>query len=178
MNRNFNINEILESIDEIVTNNKNKKFSNKNINITDNPETEKIISDAEKTLKSKLKETPLILEKEFVENEDHQNRDFTKNIIEVENNLKKLKNKYVYENKLLKSKNLKQEEKLKDLNTLLKNFKEKDMYSDLYNKIKLYQEDNATLRKKIFNLVKTETNLRLQLSDIRLNKQVDKKNKE
>ena len=103
MNRNFNINEILESIDEIVTNNKNKKFSNKNINITDNPETEKIISDAEKTLKPKLNETPLILEKEFVENEDHENHDFTKNIIEVENNLKKLKNKYVYENKLLKS---------------------------------------------------------------------------
>ena len=91
MNRNFSINEILESIDEIVTNNKNKKFSNKNINITDNPETEKIISDAEKTLKSKLKETPLILEKEFVENEDHQNRDFTKNIIEVEKNFNDLR---------------------------------------------------------------------------------------
>jgi hypothetical protein len=178
MNRNFNINEILESIDEIVTNNKNKKFRNKNINIADNPEAEKIISDAEKTLKPKLKETPLILEKEFVENEDHENRDFTKNIIEVENNLKKLKNSYTYENKLLKSKNLKQEEELRDLNTLLKNFKEKDMYSDLYNKIELYQKDNAALRKKIFNLIKAETKLRLELSNISLNKQVDKKNNE
>ena len=78
----------------------------------------------------------------------------------------------------MKSKNLKQEEELRDLNTLLKNFKEKDMYSDLYNKIKLYQQDNAILRKKIFNLIKTETNLRLRLSDIGTNKQVDKQNNE
>ena len=49
------------------------------------------------------------------------------------------------------------------------------MYSDLYNKIKLYQEDNAILRKKIFNLLETETNLRLQLSEMALSKQVDEK---
>ena len=61
------------------------------------------------------------------------------------------------------------------MNALLNNFKEKDMYSDLYNKIKLYQEDNAILRKKIFNLLETETNLRLQLSEMALSKQVDEK---
>ena len=67
-----------------------------------------------------------------------------------------------------------QQIEIKDLNTLLDNFKEKDMYSDLYNKIKLYQEDNAILRKKIFKLLETETNLRLQLSKVTLRNQIGK----
>ena len=97
------------------------------------------------------------------------------NVVGVENSLKEMENKYAYENELLENKNIKQEEAIKDLNALLNNFKEKDMYSDLYNKIKLYQEDNAALRKKIFTLLETETNLRLQLSEMALNKQVDEK---
>ena len=41
-------------------------------------------------------------------------------------------------------------------------------------KIKLYQVDNAILRKKIFKLLETETNLRLQLSEVTLRNQIDK----
>ena len=173
MNKNFNINEILESIDVIIADNKNKKISKK-IDISNNPKTEKIISDAEKSLDLKVKEVPLVLKKEFIETKEKENHNLTKNIIEVENNLEELKNNYAIENQILKTKNLEYEEEIKDLSTLLDNFKEKDMYSDLYNKIKLYQEDNAILRKKIFKLLETETNLRLQLSEVTLRNQIDK----
>ena len=173
MNKNFNINEILESIDVIIADNKNKKISKK-IDISNNPKTEKIISDAEKSLDLKVKEVPLVLKKEFLETKEKENHNLTENIIEVENNLEELKNNYALENQILKTKNLEYEEEIKDLNTLLDNFKEKDMYSDLYNKIKLYQVDNAILRKKIFKLLETETNLRLQLSEVTLRNQIDK----
>ena len=173
MNKNFNINEILESIDVIIADNKNKKISKK-IDISNNPKTEKIISDAEKSLDLKVKEVPLVLKKEFLETKEKENHNLTENIIEVENNLEELKNNYALENQILKTKNLEYEEEIKDLNTLLDNFKEKDMYSDLYNKIKLYQVDNAILRKKIFKLLETETNLRLQLSKVTLRNQIDK----
>ena len=109
-----------------------------------------------------------------VETKEKENHNLTENIIEVENNLEELKNNYALENQILKTKNLEYEEEIKDLNTLLDNFKEKDMYSDLYNKIKLYQVDNAILRKKIFKLLETETNLRLQLSEVTLRDQIDK----
>ena len=173
MNKNFNINEILESIDVIIADNKNKKISKK-IDISNNPKTEKIISDAEKSLDLKVKEVPLVLKKEFIETKEKENHNLTENIIEVENNLEELKNNYALENQILKTKNLEYEEEIKDLNTLLDNFKEKDMYSDLYNKIKLYQVDNAILRKKIFKLLETETNLRLQLSEVTLRNQIGK----
>ena len=173
MNKNFNINEILESIDVIIDDNKNKKISKK-IDISNNPKTEKIISDAEKSLDLKVKEVPLVLKKEFIKTKEKENHNLTENIIEVENNLEELKNNYALENQILKTKNLEYEEEIKDLNTLLDNFKEKDMYSDLYNKIKLYQVDNAILRKKIFKLLETETNLRLQLSEVTLRNQIDK----
>ena len=173
MNKNFNINEILESIDVIIADNKNKKISKK-IDISNNPKTEKIISDAEKSLDLKVKEVPLVLKKEFIKTKEKENHNLTENIIEVENNLEELKNNYALENQILKTKNLEYEEEIKDLNTLLDNFKEKDMYSDLYNKIKLYQEDNAILRKKIFKLLETETNLRLQLSKVTLRNQIGK----
>ena len=173
MNKNFNINEILESIDVIIDDNKNKKISKK-IDISNNPKTEKIISDAEKSLDLKVKEVPMVLKKEFIETKEIENHNLTENIVEVENNLEELKNNYTLENQILKTKNLEYEEEIKDLSTLLDNFKEKDMYSDLYNKIKLYQEDNAVLRKKIFKLLETETNLRLQLSEVTLRNQIDK----
>ena len=173
MNKNFNINEILESIDVIIADNKNKKISKK-IDISNNPKTEKIISDAEKSLDLKVKEVPLVLKKEFIKTKEKENHNLTENIIEVENNLEELKNNYALENQILKTKNLEYEEEIKDLNTLLDNFKEKDMYSDLYNKIKLYQVDNAILRKKIFKLLETETNLRLQLSEVTLRNQIGK----
>ena len=65
MGKNFNIGQILESVDVIVTGNsytkqnKNKiinrykSFINKKINMADNPETEKIINDAENSLDKK-----------------------------------------------------------------------------------------------------------------------------
>ena len=195
MRNNFNIAEILKSVDVIVSDNryeaydKNKiinrykRFANKNINMSDNPKTEKIIIDAEESLKNKDSENnsekiersplilntvtssnldlsePLILEKEFIEEERNlEDYDLTESVID--------------ENELLKSENIKQEEIIKDLNILLYNFKKQKVYSGLYNKIKLYQEDNASLRKKIFNLSEAETHLRLRLSELTLDKQV------
>ena len=64
MNKKFNIAEILESVDSIINENKStphikktmleklKEFNNKKINMNDNPETEKIINDAEKSLEN------------------------------------------------------------------------------------------------------------------------------
>ena len=173
MEKSFNIDEILKSVNEIAADNKRKSNTYKKIIISNNPKTEKIISDAEKSLNQNVEQTPLVLKEEFFTNKIIEDENLTENITEVENNLKKLENNYTYKNKLLEEKNIKQEEVIKDLNGLLNNFKEKDMYSDLYNKIKLYQEDNAILRKKIFNLLETETNLRLQLSEMALSKQVD-----
>jgi hypothetical protein len=174
MKRNFNIDEILKSVDEIADDNMHKVIGHKKISTSNNPKAEKIISDAEKTLQ-KVTQTLLVLKEEFIENEILEEKILSENVVGVENSLKEMENKYAYENELLENKNIKQEEAIKDLNALLNNFKEKDMYSDLYNKIKLYQEDNAVLRKKIFTLLETETNLRSQLSEMALNKQVDEK---
>ena len=209
MKRSFNIAEILESVDVIVSDNifkaydKNKiingykKFNNKNIDMSDNKETEKIIVDAEESLKDKALENknkidqnplilntvaspnldllePLILEKEFLENEKNlEDLNLGENIIDEENNEKELENNYIYQNDLLKSENIKQQEVIKDLNILLYDFKKQKRYSDLYNKIKLYQEDNTILRKKIFNLSEIETRLRLQLSEVTVDKNID-----
>ena len=229
MKTNFNVAEILKSVDVIVADNKYeaynknkiinkyKRFGNRNIDMSDNPESEKIIFDAEKSLEQKAERDliqkenlelarkreirnlennsdiikpnplvlntttsfnadlskPLILEKEYIEVEKNlEDYDLTENILE-EDNQKELENNYIHKNELLKSENIKQEEVIKDLNTLLYNFKKQRVYSDLYKKIKLYQEDNAILRKKIFALTKTETHLRLQLSELTLNKQVN-----
>ena len=69
MKSNFNVDEILKSIDDIVDDNKHKN-PEKIIDISVNPITEKIIIDAEETLSSSsnfnlLK--PLILKEEFSE---------------------------------------------------------------------------------------------------------------
>ena len=133
MNRNFNIAEILKSVDVIVSDNRYEGYD-KNINMSGNPKTEKIIIDAEESLKNKDSENysdkieqsplilntvtssnlnlsePLILEKEFKEEEKNlEDYDLTESIID--------------ENELLKSENIKQEEIIKDLNILLYNFK-------------------------------------------------------
>ena len=213
MTRNFNITEILESIDILVddnldkNNNKNKIISNyKELTNTDidmavNPKTEKIIIDAEKSLKYKVSETnynkakqsalilnskpsanldllePLVLEKYFVEEENSfADEDLEEIIIDEENNIKELENNYIYESKILKSENIKQQEKIKDLNILLDDFNKQKRYSDLNDKIKLYQEDNTTLRKKLFKLYELETHLRLQLSELKMDKQIDENN--
>ena len=65
MSRKFNVAEILESVDSIVSDNsypthdnkkiidRYKKFLNNNTDMTKNPENEKIISDAEKSIINK-----------------------------------------------------------------------------------------------------------------------------
>ena len=136
MKRNFNIDEILKSVDEIADDNMHKVIGHKKISTFNNPKAEKIISDAEKTLQ-KVTQTLLVLKEEFIENEILEEKILSENVVGVENSLKEMENKYAYENELLENKNIKQEEAIKDLNALLNNFKEKDMYSDLYNKIKL-----------------------------------------
>jgi hypothetical protein len=200
MKRNFNISEILTSVDVIVATNKNKS-NNKNkindeykeldktiIDMSDNPITEKIIMDAERYLKNKIlenssdkiKQKPLalntlissnidlskrlILNEEYAEEKKIEDYDLIEEDIEEGNNLKELENNYISENKLLKSENTKQGEIIKDLNILLNNFKKKKVYSGLYNKIKLYQEDNAVLRKKILDQSDAERRLKLQLA--------------
>ena len=190
MKRNFNIDEILTSVDVIVTNNKNKphnknkvisrykRFDNKNIGISDNLVTEKIIIDAEKSLKNnsnKIKQKPLILNKEYIEKKKIlEDNNLIEDFIEEGNDLKELENNYIYKNELLKSENTRQEEIVKDLSVLLDNFKKQKIYSGLYEKIKLYQEDNAMLRKKILNLSNLEKNLRLQLAVLTQNKNINK----
>ena len=77
---------------------------------------------------------------------------------------------------MLKSENIKQQEKIKDLNILLDDFNKQKRYSDLNDKINLYQEDNTTLRKKLFKLNELETRLRLQLAELKMDKQIDENN--
>jgi hypothetical protein len=190
MNRNYNIAEILESVDVLTADNiykvydKNKiiyrykKFNNKNIDMSDNPKTEKIIIDAEQSLKNKdmkyntdkSKQSPLILNTVASSNLDlSEPLILEKEFIEDEKNLedyKELENNYNNEIKLLQSENIKQQEIIKDLNILLYDFKKQKRYSDLDDKIKLYQKDNNALRKKMFDFSATETNLRLQLSKL------------
>jgi predicted nucleic acid-binding Zn-ribbon protein len=48
----------------------------------------------------------------------------------------------------------------------LDKFKNQERYSDLDKTIKLYQRDNAILRKKIFKLEDIETALRLKMTDV------------
>ena len=98
--------------------------------------------------------------------------------IEDGNNLEELENNYIYINENLKSKNIEQDEKIKDLNILLEKFLSKEKYVDLDKSLKLYQEDNAALRQKISHLSNNETALRLQLSDLKLSEKIEKdKNK-
>ena len=125
MKRDFNMTEILESIDILVdgnldkANDKNKiisnykEFTNTNIDMSVNSKTEKIIIDAEKSLKYRVSETnnkktkrstlilngkpssnldlsePLILEKYFIEEENSLvDEDLEEIIIDEENNIK------------------------------------------------------------------------------------------
>ena len=174
MTKNLNISEILESVDVIVSKSKDKVYKKK-IDMSDNPITEKIIMDAEQSLKNKTIKysklnlsDPLILENEF---EEKENNIEDLNFVKINNNLEK---SYINEIKKLKSENIKQDEIIKDLNILIQNFKKQKKYSDLYNKIKLYQDDNAELRKKIFNLKEIEDRLRKQVIELRLDKKVSK----
>ena len=243
MRRNFNIAQILESVDIMISDNvhkahdknkisnRHKRFINKNISMPINPKTEKIITDAEKSIQQSdfktdsiekiddqnygsvgpdkfeidsIKKTdiknkeeinfseadsvqtlapdnrldPLILNNELIEEEEEFkeddkliNRENNLRKLEEENNLESLENNFVYINNKLKTENIKIEEKIKDQNILLDKFLSKERYTDLDKKIKLYQEDNAALRKKILKLSDHETALRLQLSDLSLDHQ-------
>lgn len=130
-----------------------------------NLETEKIIFDAEES----MHDTPLILKNEeiLVLKNEIKDEDIIK-----ENNFNE-KN-YIHENEKLKYEQLKYQETIKDLIILLDDFKSKKRYSDLDSKIKLYQDDNTALRKKIFNLSEQENRLRVELAESRLNNQLDK----
>ena len=218
MNKKFNIAEILESVDSIINENKStpnikkttleklKEFNNKKINMNDNPETEKIINDAEKSLEdqnlssknqdthetdikrkmekvnieresvlTEMKSTDeldtLILDNDFVEEDSNESVENNLEVLEEENNLKDLENNLVYINKKLKKENIKKEEKIKDQTILLEKFSSQKRYFDLDKKIKLYQDDNAVLRKKILQLSNMESTLRLQISSLSLDKQ-------
>jgi hypothetical protein len=191
MNRNFNIVEILESVDSIVSDNRHtkynkkriidryRKFTDKKIDMKFFKDTEKIILAAEKSLKDNKANKPdnkIILEN--VVKEDSQGSNYEKPLI-LNNEYIENKSESLLEEKnvILESENLKQKEAIKDLNILLDSFREKKRYSELDEKIKLYQDDNALLRKKIFEISDKEASLRLQLSDKDQNESIDKKNK-
>ena len=89
-----------------------------------------------------------------------------------------MESNFVYINEKLKNENIKKEEKIKDQTVLLDTFLNKKKHSDLYKNIKLYQEDNALLRKKILQLSDNETSLRLQISNLDLDKQIKEKKEE
>ena len=189
MNRNFNIVEILGSVDSIVSDNRHtkynkkriidryRKFTDKKIEMKFFKDTEKIILAAEKSLKdnkvikpdnkiilenlleedtpSSNPEMPLILNNEYIEND-------SESLLEEKN-------------EILKSESLNQKETIKDLNILLESFRGQKRYSELDEKIKLYQDDNAILRKKILHLSDQETSLRLQLVNNNASQTLEKK---
>ena len=154
----------------------------------DDPVTEKIIRDAEESqnnLKNENKISEINNEKVLILKDEFTAADISEEInpneetyIDEENDLIELENNYIYLNENLKSKNIKQEEKIKDLNILVDKFLSQEKYVDLNKSLKLYQEDNAALRQKIFQLSNKETGLRLQLSDLKLSETIEKdKNK-
>ena len=175
--------------------NKNSQFDNKAIDMKFNRDAEKIIIEAEKSqdnkkINNKPAETlilnnqkkdhafkkPLILKHQ--KDEDIFNLEgnalssnFDKplilfNEIKEENNIQESESNLAYEIKRLKNKSTQQDEQVKDLNILLGKFKNKERYSDLDKVIKLYQKDNAVLRKKILRLEDVETSLRLELTEV------------
>jgi len=224
MDKKFNITEILESVGSINHDNSHNSDTKKKIDIKSNPETEKIINDAEKSIEdfeidinNKMEKVnpaqtlnvknksgtlivgngsdTLILDNEFVEGKNNdlvennlkeleleeENNELVENNpeeLEEENNLKDLESNFVYINEKLKNENIKKEEKIKDQTVLLDTFLNKKKHSDLYKNIKLYQEDNALLRKKILQLSDNETSLRLQISNLDLDKQIKEKKEE
>tara|TARA_B110000263_G_C15176374_1_gene449404 strand:- start:111 stop:740 length:630 start_codon:yes stop_codon:yes gene_type:complete len=199
VNKTFDIDEILVSVDSLVGNkeynNYNKKkivenheqFNNQKIDMTFNRDTEKIIVDAEKVqgeeiINNKYPE-PLVLNNSKDEEKfeirknnlipnseiplillDEYNDEILENI--KENSLVELKSDLLNEIRNLKNNNTEQNEIIKDLNILLDKFKNQERYSDLDKTIKLYQRDNAILRKKIFKLEDIETALRLKMTDV------------
>ena len=225
MNKNFDVEGILEAVDLLVSDNKYsqhvknnirrnyKRYTNKNLKMkedkfeidsielvkpdekkSDTPEpklfddsvTEKIILDAEDTLNNlkdenklseKNHEEVLVLKDELVVDDIiKENNPNEETSIDEENNLEELENNYIYINENLKSKNIQQDEKIKDLNILVDKFSSKERYADLDKNLKLYQEDNAALRQKIFQLSNKETALRLQLADLTLTEKIVKDN--
>ena len=129
-------------------------------------------SNADRNALSRNFEKPLILLNEFKED----NMGVTEgNNLEDENNIQELDSNLGYEIKRLKNSNTEQDEKIKDLNILLNRFKSKERYSDLDKAIKLYQTDNAVLRKKILRHEDTETDLRLKLVEIHQDKSIKNK---
>ena len=195
-----------------------KKLNKKKIVMKNNPETEKIIKDAEKSFKDKdtyvidikskmekvnaekelilknmklqnekksknnvtrsSKSDILILDNEFIEDKNNEPVENNLEELEEENNLKDLESNFIYVNEKLKSENIKLEEKIKDQTGLLDKFLSQQRYSDLDKKIRLYQEDNAILRKKIFELSNKEAALRLKLSNQNLDQQIKVQNNE
>ena len=150
--------------------------------------TEKIILDAEGSLNNlkdenklseKNHEEVLVLKDEFVVDDIiKSNNPNEETSIDEENDLEELENNYIYINENLKSKSIEQNEKIKDLNILVDKFLSEERYADLNKNLKLYQEDNAALRQKIFQLSDKESALRLQLADLKLSETIAKdKNK-
>ena len=172
--------------------NNNKEFANKKIDMKFNRDAEKIIIEAEKAHDDKKigkkPLEPLILNNtkdEVASNVDRNalSLNFEKPLIllnefkegnigaaerkklEDENNTEELDSNPAYEIKSLKNSNTQQDEEIKDLNILLNKFRSQERYSDLDKVIKLYQKDNAVLRKKILRLEDVETSLKLQLTE-------------
>ena len=202
MNKKFNVAEILLSVDEINSDKKysayvklksksnNNRIVKKDIKMEDdkfgsdekvdvlagqqsfNLETEKIIFDAEESMQSlKEKKSTLVLKNEdiLILRDEVKGED-----VNNESNFKELESNYIYENELLKNEKVKQQETIKDLIILLDDFKSKKRYSDLDSKIKLYQEDNTVLRKKIFELSDQESRLRLEMAELNLDNKINK----
>ena len=195
-NKDFNISEILESVDFIVkakdnknynnrkTIDKHKKFSNQKVDTPLNRDVEKIIIDAEKADDSKKIDNnfsePLILNNLKPEETSSIERNtLLPNSAKPLILLNELKEVNV-ETKMEKNISAKQNEKIKNLKSskrtswsaLLGNFQNQEKHSNLDKMLKLYQEDNVILRKKILILEDTETSLRLKLAEVNLDKNI------
>ena len=163
----------IKSSEPLILNNQKKDESIKKPLILNNPKEEEESGIRKHNLSSNF-EKPLVLLNEFKEENLGNIEGNNIEELEDENNIKELENNFVYGIQKLKNRNIQQEEKIKDLNILLDKFKNKERYTDLEKVLKLYQEDNAILRKKIFRLEDVETSLRLQLTEMKQNKDIKK----
>jgi hypothetical protein len=154
-----------KSSEPFILNNQKKNDVFKKPLILNHPKDEDI-SNVDRNALSSNFEKPLILLNEFKEESPEA---------AGENNINELENNLVNEIKILKNSNTQQDEKIKDLNILLNKFRNQERYSDLDKVIKLYQKDNAVLRKKIFRHEDTESALRLQLAEAYQNKKIKNK---
>jgi hypothetical protein len=171
MTEKFSITEIIEATNKLTDNNTEIK---KRVNIAIDPQTEKIIFEAEKflnknskgndvyilkgeTLNESRKDSPSSPEEEVEKEENFESEDL-KNISRGFKNINKIC-------EILKEKNL-------ELSKNIKNYQNGKMYIDQEEQLKNLKEDNKVLRNKSIKLNINERELRNKIKDLSLDKNI------